>query len=775
MHRLASATAAAALAVYAASGGGDLCHLRVDPAAGSDAAAAAAFAAVGLAALLPWRTVGAARDALRGLPRPLPLGGLRVCLAPGRYGAADALQLEGAQDSGDGPDRRIVWSGAPGAPAEFSAGVHVVFSPPGPGSAVPGAWSAHLPDFGVTDVGAWTPHGFLQPGGLCPAAPLELFADGLAGALPYGTPLTPARWPNVAPPGAAAGGAFPEWAAEASWSRAQFVRGAPDTRDSALFVSADAPFANWSAATLNSTGSGLGATWTGYPFYDWADGSALLYGFDGATRTLALQREQLRYNVSFSAKYFVQNAREAMDAPGEYWVDAAGSTLYLLPPPGGVNSGWVTNASATLLSAVGVRHVAFAGLALSFTRGEAVFFANCADVTLVNVTIMSPGTSGVMVQNCTDTTVAGVNVSHAGGTGVDVWGGGSRATLAPSGNAVVDCTVAHVGRRCLSYAPAISANAVAAVVAHNDISGTPHIAAVSGQNDGVLEFNRLIDTVLAGCDMGAVYTGTSDWSVWNNSVRYNLFARTGFSSAGCNMQSGNDLVDVYFDQSKSGGNAEGNVHWSPLPPHAHSFLSRPRETFGYLFNGGSNMAVSNALLIDTNVSFFQTIDSLDAAGYALYCAPNSTFLAGMRAVRWNAGIYAARYPTLAALRDGCDAGASACAADRACPASPYGNAFVTTANVNVTSHGGQVVRLGHNASVFNPANFNFSGQWVGDDPVFAAGSPAAAKASLDFQLEDGSPVYAALPDFKRIPMECIGAWACPDEPAPYPRAARLRL
>ena len=61
------------------------------------------------------------------------------------------------------------------------------------------------------------------------------------------------------------------------------------------------------------------------------------------------------------------------------------------------------------------------------------------------------------------------------------------------------------------------------------------------------------------------------------------------------------------------------------------------------------------------------------------------------------------------------------------------------------------------------------------DPRFAAGSPAAARAALNFQLAEDSPVYAAIPGFRRIPMECMGPWACSGAPAAYPRAATLAL
>ena len=118
-----------------------------------------------------------------------------------------------------------------------------------------------------------------------------------------------------------------------------------------------------------------------------------------------------------------------------------------------------------------------------------------------------------------------------------------------------------------------------------------------------------------------------------------------------------------------------------------------------------------------------------------------------------------------------DATVAACAADAACPAAPTAGAFAASANVNVSV----LTVLGQNASVFDPAHFNFTGLWQGLDPRFAAGSPEAARATLSFQLAEDSPVYAAIPGFRRIPMECMGPWACSSTPAAYPRAATMEL
>jgi hypothetical protein len=333
---------------------------------------------------------------------------------------------------------------------------------------------------------------------------------------------------------------------------------------------------------------------------------------------------------------------------------------------------------------------------------------------------------------------------------------------------IVDSTVRHFARRCLSYQAGVSVGSVGGVVAHNDVSGGPHVGARTVTNDGLFEFNVVHDTVLAACDMAAFYVGAADWSVWNTSIRNNLFYRNGFAAAGCNDQSGSDVGDVYLDNAQSGVAISGNVHFSPVPPYNFSYLAHARVTYAHIINGGSRVVASNSLVLDANISFFQSCDALGSM-FASACDPARSYLSGMRAMQWDTGVYAARYPELAALQDACGASAAACAASASCPAAPYGVAFAASANVNVSV----LTRLGKNATVFDPAHFNFTDLWQGEDPLFAAGSPAAARATLNFQLADDSPVYAAIPGFRRIPMECFGPFACSDAPAAYPRAANI--
>lgn len=746
----------------------------------------------------PWKTLRAARDAVRSLPRPLPDGGAIVCLHTGFF--SEPLVLDDpVLDSGDDEQRRITWlGGVPRSPqaeaeaeaaaaaqqpqaqaqqqgpamqqapgvwprTELSYGVRVTFTPPAPGAGA--AWTASLPSFGVRDYGQWTPHGFLIPHGGCSTAPLELFADADDGD-GDATPMTVARWPNVADADASAA-PYSKWTDEGSWTRAQYVKG-QDYLNSSLYAASDVPFANWTASI--ATGQ---VYYSGYPFYDWADANMPVVGYNASSRLLEVEAGLSPYTFAFSGKYFLQNAAEALDAPGEYYLNTSTGLLSFIPPAGAgaAVAGWVTNATnasdatGALVALEAVKHVSLVNVTLSYSRQSGVLVANCYDVQVVNVTITAMGASGISVVDSNSTLIAGANVSHTGGTAIDFWGGGDRPSLTSSGNVAVDSSVRHFGRLCLSYQGGITMGSIGGVIAHCDIGGGPHLGTNVQSNDGLLEYSKVHDTVLAACDMGAFYTGAQDWSVWNATVRYSFFYRNGYATTGCSDVSGNDVAAIYFDEAQSGYAAYSNVIYAPMAGWNFSYLSHPRETYAHLYNGGVSTQSWNSLVIDANISYFQSEWSLTEDGYANNCAVNSSRLQGMRAMRWNTGVYAAHYPSLAALQDGCDADLPACAADPTCPGAPYNSGYSTAVNVNVT---GQVLKYGVNASVFDPSRFNTTGQWDGADPGFEAGSPAAARATLNFQLLDTSPAYAM--GFTKIPMQCFGPYACEEEQRPYPRA-----
>jgi hypothetical protein len=186
-------------------------------------------------------------------------------------------------------------------------------------------------------------------------------------------------------------------------------------------------------------------------------------------------------------------------------------------------------------------------------------------------------------------------------------------------------------------------------------------------------------------------------------------------------------------------------------------------SYGFFMDGTRESSVRNNIWVLDGANFSFN----GAAGLVWDKAQqgdNSSYLQELRDVAWNApGSPFARYgPGLTRLRGDWPAGgAVACSLDEDCGPSPARNVFHANVIVNATA-----LFTGPPPPFDAAPFFNFSANYeTAGDPGFAAGSGAAARQGLNFQLREDSPVYAAGIGFQRIPTECFGPGRrCPGEP-----------
>ena len=180
--------------------------------------------------------------------------------------------------------------------------------------------------------------------------------------------------------------------------------------------------------------------------------------------------------------FYIENVREELDAPGEWWFDAAAALLYYLPNAtlaelqGAtlalplLDSVLVVNGSSSSSSLGGVvQNVGFAGFTITQTRttflemyevpsggdwsvhrGGAVHVQGAANVTLAGLLLDQVGGNGVLFSNSvTDSTIADCEFVHSGDSAVVLLGSteaidGSAPTF-PNRNAVLRNHMHEVG------------------------------------------------------------------------------------------------------------------------------------------------------------------------------------------------------------------------------------------------------------------------------------------------------------------------------------------
>ncbi len=337
----------------------------------------------------PFASLAQAQAAVRELRRSSAVGPITVQLAAGTYRLATPLVFS-AEDSG-GPDAPITYAAAPGAVVRLNGSV------------------ALQPQ--------WTPwrDGILQT-----PVPAGVVFDQL---FVNGTRQVRARFPNFNPANPLRDGP----------GYIQIVDGTNRRPDK---------WVSYHPATFSPREWKTPATGIvhGFQSHNWGNLQYRLAGVDRAQNRLLLgegawqlQRSQgLGRARESGSPIYVENILEELDAPGEWFLDPATSTLSWLPP-GGPNvasaliEGVITKDLIVVrgTAAAPVRHLAFRGLTFSQTR--LTFMERSEPVSRGDWAIHRGG--AIFVEGAEDTVIEDCDFDHVGGNAVFLSGYNRRVAM----------------------------------------------------------------------------------------------------------------------------------------------------------------------------------------------------------------------------------------------------------------------------------------------------------------------------------------------------------
>ena len=689
---------------------------------GSDASSGASPSA-------PFLTLARLQAAMRAVPRPLaaPLLG---CLRAGTYARQPLLLSAADGGSSAAAFAALVSLDGEGA-ALLSGGLDVPFAPlassdPGyahiPAAARGAVRVASLPAAGLgpADYGAWA----VQDGfGGCRGPPLELLLGDQA--------QEPARWPNAEP--GAFGGAYAT--TQLTW----------ESGEDYLLAQPDADFLRW---------SDVDDVWLhGHFFWDWNSVYVRAAGWNSSSGRVDIAPPYLAgaSNFSGAARYYALNSLSALDAPGEFVLNRTSGALYWLPPPPAPASAAVS-LTPELIAGEGVAYFALAGLAFTGSRGSAVRLTGGRGLAVLNCSVRHAGLRGIDVYGAGEVTVQGCSAAGTGGGGVRVDSGetpAARARLQPALLHVADNTLHDFERVCFTYAPGLAVSGTGALVERNEVYNSGHFGATFRGNDAVFRYNVLHNLTQDTFDNAALYFEPNDWTLWNMSVVNNFAHSNGGRATPCNFRTSCLRASFYMDNGGAGLTVAGNVVFQPVPSGFPVDEWHRQPLYVAVNNdGGRSTSIVNNIWVDSANGTYNSGGGIRWPSFGFMSNASAAY-AEMRAVGWSSGLFAQRYPALAALQDFY---APDCATNARCPAAPFGNAVARNVIVNLSGE----VFLGPPESVFAGANFNVSCNLVNVDPHFEAADP---RAELNFQLRSDSPAYAPAVGFQRIPMECFGPWS----------------
>jgi hypothetical protein len=553
----------------------------------------------------PLPDIEAARDLIRALKQSqgLPKGGVLVVVR-GNDVTRSASLLFTEADSGS-PESPIVYS-APGLAPGPSPGMRFIGGQPVRGwkpvteqgildrlnaAARERVVVCDLKAQGITDYGGLSRRGHGPRDDT--QLPLELFHND--------QPLDNARWPNVSP-----------WPNEGL---------AVNTSSKGATLTADnAPFATWKGANPDARVFGYwGTEWSYY------------------TQPIAAiqpDRIDLAGNANFGDRFFVANVLEALDAPGEYYLDRERGLIYFYPPDDSADaSTFVSMLAAPLLHLKGASHIGFERMGFEMTRGQAVRIDGGEHVTLAGCVIRNVGTEGIYLDHCRDVTILSCDITHTGDTGV-FCNVGDRVNLVPANITIRNNHFHNIARIAQVYCGAVGGSYggyMGVTIANNLIHEMNHTAIFFWGNDIRIERNEVYNVVLQSDDAGAFYTGR-DLTFQGNAIVGNYLHHTG--SSGRHDVYG--TMGIYHDDGAGGSHIEGNI-----------FHHVSKAVFA---GGGINTLAQNNIFVDCHPAYW-----IDERLRTEAPTPN-TMLGGFMRERFDvvvadSKIWTARYPSMALVAE----------------------------------------------------------------------------------------------------------------------------
>jgi len=298
----------------------------------------------------------------------------------------------------------------------------------------------------------------------------------------------------------------------------------------------------------------------------WVDVHLPVARVESATRTVFFTRKsRRRLSDDFSAnpaRYYVENVREALDRPGEWYLDRSTGRLTYLAMPGEDPSaaGAVAPRLEHLVRFEGrpadgafVEHIRLRGLGLAHNEWNlppddagdlqaavavpgAIYLSGARHCRIEGCTLAGLGTYAVeLAEGCRDVRVVGCRMTDLGGGGVKISGGEAAASepWRTAGNAVTDNHIYDGGKIWMSAVGILLRHAADNTIAHNHIHDLYYtgisVGWVWGYHPSAATGNRIeanhIHHIGRGLlsDMGGIYTlGPSPGTVLAGNVIHDV-------------------------------------------------------------------------------------------------------------------------------------------------------------------------------------------------------------------------------------------------------------
>jgi len=387
-----------------------------------------------------------------------------------------------------------------------------------------------------------------------------------------------------------------------------------------------------------------------FPAWGWVGGPVQIGGVDRDAKIIRLTGQNAQQDIRLGNRYRIENVREALDQPGEFWLDQAASELLFRPDrPDFDGRGVVVPVLDRLISVAGqaerpAHHVRFQGLSFRDTRystevaslyqpdDAAIAFDEAVDCQIRDCTFTLLGGYGVKLANRSrNVRVLGCTMTDLGQGGVIAQG--DSATQATD-CVVAGCTMARLGLVYQHVAGVYVTTGSGFRVAHNTIHDVPRYGisfksygAGNASHDCIAEYNDLRRTNLETNDTGAIETLGRDRVPCGHIIRYNLI----LDVVGLKTTPTGEFLTpyytwgIYLDDYSSGETIVGNVVARTVRGAYHNHLGFQNTVENNIFVDGQDQQ------LEFNGND-QMVDNVVRRNIVVFSRPDAAYL---RARPWN--------------------------------------------------------------------------------------------------------------------------------------------
>lgn len=299
----------------------------------------------------------------------------------------------------------------------------------------------------------------------------------------------------------------------------------------------------------------------GYLGNDWAYAYEQIQSINASN--LVTLSQPSHYGIKPNQRYRIVNALEAIDSPGEYYIDRNSRMLYFYPPINGTDQHKINqlDANSELTSLAGplfefsnCNFIIVEGIRFENHRGIAVNFNNAFHNVVRGCVIRNIQLNAGRMRWGNGNGFVSCDVENIGESAFDM-DGGHFPTLSKGRHFVISTHIRKFGQLLRTYHPAVRLYGVGHIVRNNRIEDAPHTAIWFQGNEHLIQHNLIMNVCQETSDSGAIYMGR-DLSEYGNKIWGNIIRDV---RSNINSPESNFAVAIYLDDFASGTSVMNNI------------------------------------------------------------------------------------------------------------------------------------------------------------------------------------------------------------------------